>query len=215
MQYTAVIPVKKNSSRLPGKNIKQFGGENLLVRKIRQVKKSGIADRIIVSSDSHEMLDIATTEGVEGILRPVYLADESRSLCEFFDYIANLITKGHLIWSCVTSPFFDEILMAQAKKEYEMALTLGYDSLITVYDFHHYLMNENGPLNYSLGVEHQNSQDLNSIQLFTNGILFSPIEQVRELRYNYGPNAYRLKVSQKASIDIDTKLDYLAALSWL
>ena len=180
-----MIPVKKNSSRLPGKNIKQFGDENLLVRKIRQVKNSGIADRIIVSSDSHEMLDIATAEAVEAILRPVYLADESRPLSEFFDYIANLITDGHLIWSCVTSPFFDEKLMVQAKEEYKKALTLGYDSLITVYDFKHYLMNVNGPLNYSLGAEHQNSQDLNSIQLFTNGILFSPIEQVRELRYNY------------------------------
>ena len=54
--FTAVIPVKKNSSRLPGKNLLPFGDENLLSRKIRQVKKSKIADRIIVSSDSLEML---------------------------------------------------------------------------------------------------------------------------------------------------------------
>lgn len=49
MKFTAVIPVKANSSRLPGKNIKPFGNENLLTRKIRQVKASNIADRIIVS----------------------------------------------------------------------------------------------------------------------------------------------------------------------
>ncbi|WP_306201323.1 cytidylyltransferase domain-containing protein [Campylobacter jejuni] len=55
MKFTAVIPVKANSSRLPGKNIKPFGNENLLTRKIRQVKASNIADRIIVSSDSDEI----------------------------------------------------------------------------------------------------------------------------------------------------------------
>ena len=58
-KFTAVIPVKKTSSRLPGKNLKAFGDENLLSRKIRQVKQSQIADRIVVSSNSEEMLEIA------------------------------------------------------------------------------------------------------------------------------------------------------------
>ena len=57
--FTAIIPVKKNSSRLPGKNLKIFGKENLLTRKIRQLKESKIADRIIVSSDCTKMLQVA------------------------------------------------------------------------------------------------------------------------------------------------------------
>ena len=120
--FTAVIPVKQNSSRLPGKNIKPFGDENLLSRKIRQVKDSGVADRIIVSSDSLEMLDLAKDMGVEAILRPSDLADESRPLSDFFDYISEIVTEGHLMWACATSPFFDEILMKKAKSEYENAL---------------------------------------------------------------------------------------------
>lgn len=213
--FTAVIPVKKNSSRLPGKNLLPFGDENLLSRKIRQVKKSKIADRIIVSSDSLEMLQVAKDLEVEAILRPTHFADESRHLSEFFQYVAGLIEHGHLIWSCVTSPFFDDILMREAKIKYEQALLDGYDSLITVFDFHHYLMDQAGPLNYSLGAEHKNSQDLNAVQLFTNGILFAPIQDVRNWGYNYGPKAFRFKVDQKVSIDIDTDLDYKAALSWL
>ena len=213
--YTAVIPVKANSSRLPGKNIKPFGNENLLSRKIRQVQESNIADRIIVSSDSLEMLQIAKDMGVEGILRPTDLADESRPLSDFFDYITELIPNGNLIWSCATSPFFDETLMKEAKIQYEQAIQDGYDSLITVYKFKHYMMDEKGPLNYKLGVAHLNSQDLPALDLFTNGILIAPIESVKKWHYNYGANAYRFEVGQKASIDIDTKYDYLAALSWL
>lgn len=213
--FTAVIPVKANSSRLPGKNIKPFGKENLLSRKIRQVQESKIADRIIVSSDSLEMLQIAKDMGVEGILRPSDLADESRPLSDFFDYITELIPTGNLIWSCATSPFFDEVLMKEAKIKYEQAIQNGFDSLITIYKFKHYMMDKNGPLNYKLGVAHLNSQDLPALDLFTNGILIAPIESVKKWHYNYGPNAYRFEVDQKASIDIDTKYDYLAALSWL
>jgi CMP-N-acetylneuraminic acid synthetase len=212
---TAVIPVKKNSSRLPGKNIKIFGSENLLSRKIRQVKESNISTRIIVSSDSEEMLDIAKTHGAEAIMRPADLADESRPLSDFFDYICTLIPGGHLAWCCATSPFFDEKLMLAAKKEYFNGISKGFDSLITVTHFNHYLLDVNGPLNYELGCAHKNSQELSGIDLFTNGILFAPIEKVKEWRYNYGSNPLRFYVNQKESIDIDTELDYLCALSWL
>ena len=212
--FTVVIPVKKNSSRFPGKNLKEFGSKNLLTRKIYQVKKSLIADRIIVSSDSHEMLKLARMHGAESILRPKEYADESKPLSDFFDYIVTLIPSGHLIWSCVTSPHFDEQLMIKAKKAYIKALSNGYDSLITIYKFKHYLMDENGPLNYQLGAGHKNSENLPEFDLFTNGILIAPILSVKKWRYNYGPKAYRFEVNQKAAIDIDTEYDYLAAKSW-
>lgn len=55
---TAVVPVKENSSRLPGKNILPFGNSNLLVHKIEQLKQVEELTDIIVSSDS----DIMFTE---------------------------------------------------------------------------------------------------------------------------------------------------------
>lgn len=212
---TAVIPVKASSSRLPGKNIKPFGSENLLTRKIRQVKSSKIADRIIVSSDSEEMLQIAADMGVEAIKRPIEFANESKPFSEFLIYLIDIIQKGHLAWTCVTSPFLDEYLMRQTKKKYFEALQDGYDSLITIYKFKHYMLDSNGPLNYEMGLKHKNSQDLPALDFFTNGIIYAPIESIRKWHYNYGPKAYRFEVNQKASIDIDTKYDYLAALAWL
>lgn len=212
---TAVIPVKKNSSRLPGKNLLPFGEENLLTRKIRQVKEAGIADRVIVSSDSTEMLDVANAYGVEAVLRPNDLADESRPLSDFFDYICTLVPEGHLAWTCVTSPFFDAPLMAVTKDKYFEALDMGFDSLITVYPFNHYLLDRDGPLNYSRGVAHRNSEELFGVDLFTNGIIYAPIRKVKSWRYNYGPNPFRYSVNQKQSIDIDTELDYRCALAWL
>lgn len=216
MKFTAIVPVKANSSRLPGKNLKPFGSENLLTRKIRQLKQAGIADRIVVSSDSDEMLDIAIKHGIEAIKRPKHFADESRPFGEFLDYISNEIVKdGHLIYSCVTSPFLDEKLMIETKNSYLKALQEGHDSLITVYKLKHYILDKNGPINFKMGMQHKNSEYLEGLDFFTNGILFAPIESVKKWHYNYGPKAYRFEVDQKASIDIDTKYDYLTALAWL
>ncbi|EAJ6141802.1 acylneuraminate cytidylyltransferase family protein [Campylobacter lari] len=215
MKITAVIPVKKNSSRLPGKNIKPFGNENLLTRKIRQVKSSNIADRIIVSSDSEEMLQMARDMGVEAILRPEEFSNESKPFGEFLIYLTDIIQEGHMAYTCVTSPFLDETIMIKTKDTYIRALDEGYDSLITVYKFKHYLLDNNGPINFKMGLEHLNSEYLPPLDFFTNGILFAPIESIRKWHYNYGPKAYRFEVDQKVSIDIDTKYDYLAALAWI
>jgi CMP-N-acetylneuraminic acid synthetase len=212
--FTAIIPVKKNSGRLPGKNLKIFGKENLLTRKIRQLKESKIADRIIVSSDCTKMLQVAKDANVNAIIRPTCYADESKPATEFFPYLASLIPEGHFIYSCVTSPHFDAKLMIEAKNKYLEAINDGYDSLITVYKFQHFLMDKKGPLNFGFGAEHKNSEDLPELDLFTNGIVISPISSVKKWRYHFGPKAYRFEVDQKASNDIDTKLDYLTALAW-
>ena len=75
-------------------------------------------------------------------------------------------------------------------------------------------MDKKGPLNFGFGAEHKNSEDLPELDLFTNGIVISPISSVKKWKYHFGPKAYRFKVDQKASNDIDTKLDYLTALAW-
>ena len=200
MTYTAIIPVKKNSSRLPGKNLLPLGGKSLLERKIKQIQRSDIANRIIVSSDSDEMLNLGLKLGVDVVERPKHFADETRPLSEFFRYVTDLFDEKNMIWACVTSPFFDEVLMKKAKKIYSEKIGSEIDSLIAAYRFKHYLLNKSGPVNYGLGDEHKNSQDLEDIDLFTNGILIAPRESVRKWGYNYGPKHFRLYVNQIQSL---------------
>jgi CMP-N-acetylneuraminic acid synthetase len=57
--FTAIIPVRASSRRLPNKNIMPFGGKNLLTYKIEQLLKVDEVENIIVSSDSDEMLEMA------------------------------------------------------------------------------------------------------------------------------------------------------------
>ena len=211
--YSAVIPVKKNSSRLPGKNILPFGESNLLINKINQLKGIDGIEEIIVSSDSDELLNMAIKEGVKVDKRPDSLADESRPLSEFFDYIINKIKSEHLLWACCTSPLFTRENFLDCISIWNKIDVAKYDSLITVYKWKHYMLDKEGPMNYKLGKNHQNSQDLPTYDLFTNGCLIASKDDVKKWSYNYGPNAFRYEVSQSASVDIDTLEDYHIAIS--
>lgn len=208
---SAVIPVKANSTRLPNKNILPFGDSNLLISKINSLKKTNNLKEIIVSSDSDVMLKMAMDNGIKAIKRPKEFADESRPFCDFLDYICEIITGEHLLWACCTSPFVDETLFNKAINIYYEALQKGNDSLITVLPFQHFLLDEKGPMNFGIGKNHKNSQFLPKYDFFTNGVVLAPKTVVRKLHYNFGNNPYRLIVSQKEAIDIDTEFDYICA----
>ena len=64
MAYTAVIPVRAGSTRVKDKNIRPFAGSSLLEVKIEQLKRISYIDQIVVSSDSEQMLELATCKGV-------------------------------------------------------------------------------------------------------------------------------------------------------
>lgn len=207
-RITAFVPVKGQSKRLVGKNLLPLGGEPLLLRKIRQLKKVKELDEIVVSSDSEAMLAVAQAEGVKVVSRPKDLADETREFSDFVAYVCGLVKTRHLLWACCTSPFMTENSYRNALEHYLAALSDGYDSLITTITFQHFLLDSDGPLNFSRAEGHKNSEDLPRWELFTNGAIVCPVESARTWRYHFGPKARRYSVSQLEALDIDTEFDY-------
>lgn len=207
-KITAVVPVKGNSSRLPNKNILPFGDSNLLQHKIEQLKQVKGLHEIIVSSDSDEMLAIGEKCGVKAIKRPTRYADESVPFGMFLEYVCDIIEGDHLMWACATSPCVEPYLYEKAIKTYFEKLQEGYDSLVTCSPYQTYLMDENGPLNFKMGLEHKNSEQLPMLYHFTNGIDLAPKDKVREWHYNYGPKYYKLLVNKREAADIDDVYDY-------
>ena len=210
-KITAVVPVKGNSSRLPNKNILPFGNSNLLQHKIEQLKQVKGLHEIIVSSDSDEMLAIGEKCGVKAIKRPTQYADESVPFGMFLEYLCDTIEGDHLLYACATSPCVEPYLYEKAIKVYFEKLKEGYDSLITVSPYQTYLMDDNGPLNFKMGLEHKNSEQLPMMYHFTNGINIAPKDKIAAWHYNYGPRAFRLLVNKREAVDIDDMYDYICA----
>ncbi len=211
MTVTALIPAKGNSSRVPGKNILPFADSNLLVNKIRQLKKTNI-DEILVSSDSDEMLEMARMEGVRAEKRPRDLADESRPFGDLVVYVADIIRCRHLMWAPVTSPTLDGSFYRDAIRIYEEKLAQGFDSLTTVENFKHFLINKDGtPSNFAPDKAVTNSQDLPEMYKWTCGCSIIPKELANKYRFIFGKKPFCLEVSPYQAVDIDTMFDYVVS----
>ncbi|MCP4668349.1 MAG: pseudaminic acid cytidylyltransferase [Deltaproteobacteria bacterium] len=73
----AIIPARGGSKRIPDKNIKPFGGKPIISYSIESAKETGVFDKIIVSTDSEEIANVAKRVGAEvPFLRPAELADD-------------------------------------------------------------------------------------------------------------------------------------------
>jgi len=79
----AVIPARGGSKRIPGKNIKMFCGKPMIAWPIEIAKESGVFDRIIVSTDSEDIGDVAARWGAEvPFQRPPDLSDDHSGTVE-------------------------------------------------------------------------------------------------------------------------------------
>ncbi|HEX5436191.1 MAG TPA: acylneuraminate cytidylyltransferase family protein [Gemmatimonadaceae bacterium] len=73
----AVIPARGGSKRVPGKNVRMLLGKPAIVYTIDAAAESGLFDRIVVSTDSEEIAEIAVRHGAQvPFLRDAHLADD-------------------------------------------------------------------------------------------------------------------------------------------
>lgn len=71
----AVIPARGGSKRVPGKNVRLLGGRPVLAYTIEAARESGLFDRIVVSTDSDVIAEVAREAGAEvPFRRPAALA---------------------------------------------------------------------------------------------------------------------------------------------
>jgi len=74
----ALIPARGGSKRIPGKNSRELAGHPLLAYSIASARESGVCDRIICSTDSEDIAELALSYGAEvPSLRPAELASDT------------------------------------------------------------------------------------------------------------------------------------------
>ena len=108
----AIIPAKENSKGIPQKNIRNLGGKPLISHTINEALKSKYINRVVLSTDSEKIAEVAKTHGAEvPFIRPKELATfTSSSLSVILHTLDCLKRKENYIPDIIvflqpTSPF--------------------------------------------------------------------------------------------------------------
>lgn len=68
MKTLAVIPARLGSTRLPRKPLRLLAGLPLVVRVWQRVVETGVAERVVVATDSREIVDVVREHGGEVVM---------------------------------------------------------------------------------------------------------------------------------------------------
>ncbi|QUS54891.1 acylneuraminate cytidylyltransferase [Pseudovibrio brasiliensis] len=135
MNKVAIIPARGGSVGLPGKNIKPLQGVPLVARAVLAAKKAKCIDRIIVSSDCVEILDVASKYGAEPLVRPSEISNAFSSSENALIHAVeqcNLSDDDVLVFLQCTSPFtmgeeIDKVVATLGEKGVQSAFSAVED----------------------------------------------------------------------------------------
>ena len=123
-----VIPARGGSKRLPGKNIKPFFGRPVIEYAIDTARRSGLFDRIMVSTDSEKIGKIADAAGVEWHHRSARNSDDEANDYQVIQEVLKTVNADYLCYLYPVTPLLDHRDLIRG---YDMMLTGFWDVLWT------------------------------------------------------------------------------------
>jgi len=121
----ALIPARGGSKRVKGKNIRTLNGHPLLAYTICAARDSGCFEKVLVSSDDTQTLEIAAKYGADVIRRPDSMAGSTSPDIEWIKHALGIAAKiGDFDTFSIlrpTSPFRLPSTIQRAFREWESA----------------------------------------------------------------------------------------------
>lgn len=87
MKVLAIIPARGGSKGVPKKNIKLLGDKPLIVHAIDCAKNSNKVTKVVVSSDSDEIIQIVSQNNCQVIKRPEELAEDTSNVITAVEHV--------------------------------------------------------------------------------------------------------------------------------
>jgi len=227
-KVVGIIPARGRSKSIPRKNMKPFLGRPLIAWAIETLKKSGVCERVIVSTDDQEIADVAKKYGAETpFMRPKELAEDTTPMLSVLQHAVSWLKDNE-----GASPDYVILLEPTSvgkrpfhvRGTFDLLIKTGADSVFTVSeltaDYNPYwqlVLDADGRVSLFTGGPMKNvirrRQDLpvktyfwaSEVYAFKPDLLFS-----KEPSF-YGDDARALVTGPEYAIDLDTPEDWETA----
>lgn len=211
----ALLPIKKNSSRVPGKNFRMLGNRPLFKWILDTLLRINKIDHIVINTDArHELFDL----GLKGSPR-ITVRDRVSNICgdtvsmnRIIEDDVSSIPADIYLMTHATNPFLGEDTIYRALLLFEKGLMAGEcDSLFAVNKVQSRFYRVDGsPVNHNPSVLIQ-TQDLEPwFEENSNLYLFTSASFART-KARIGAHPLMYEVPRLESLDIDTEEDWALA----
>ena len=206
MKRVAFVPIRLNSQRVEGKNLRLLGGRPLMTYLLGSLAAAENIDEVYVYCSNPAIREYLP-EGVKFLQRDECLDSNTTLGEEIYDAFTSEVDADIYILAHATSPFIRTSTIEDAVARVESG---EYDSAFSAERVQTFAWWEGKPLNYSL--EHiPRTQDLEPVYVETSAFFIFRKEVWRTLHRRIGERPYTAVTDRIESMDIDNPDDFLLA----
>lgn len=209
-KIVAIMPIKMNNERLPGKNTKLLGGKPLIEYQLQMLCEIDIIDEIYVYCSNPEIKKFLPDK-VNFLERSKKLDLPTANFSEIFTEFMREKNADVYIYAHATAPF---VTKETTRECMDAVCNRGYDSAFCAVKIQDFLWMNNKPLNFEAD-KIPRSQDLEPIWRETSGVYVFEREMFQKFNRRVGKRPYIKCVSFRESIDINTLEDFKLAEAFL
>lgn len=203
MKIVAIMPIKLQNERLPGKNTKLLGDKPLLQYELISLVKTNMLDSINVYCSDESVCEYLP-DGVNFIKRPEFLDLPTSNFSQIFENFIKAVDADIYVYAHATAPFITVETMKQCIEAVKSGKNDSAFCAVKIQDF----LWENGePLNFDAS-NVPRSQDLNPIYRETSGVYVFTKEVFEKYHRRIGVKPYVKEVSFKEAVDINNPEDF-------
>lgn len=199
----AIMPIKTNNERLPGKNTKILGEKPLLRYELDTLLSTRKMENIYVYC-SDETIKFFLPEQVTFLKRPKYLDLPTSNFTQIFESFMRSVDAEIYVYAHATAPFISKETMEEC---IDKVCSGEYDSAFCATQIQDYLWKNGEPLNFDAS-NLPRSQDLDVIYRETSGIYVFTREVFLQTKRRIGNRPYIKEVSYKEAVDINNPEDF-------
>jgi CMP-N-acetylneuraminic acid synthetase len=207
-----VVPARRGSKGIPQKNLAELAGEPLIVHTLRAALAAATLDRVVVSTDDEEIAAVALSAGAEVVNRPAHLAgDDSPTEDALLHALETLgpPEPEYVVTLEPTSPLRKaQTIDACVRRAFE----LGANAVIAVAETREVLGRLEDGVFVPLDPNAPRRRQLRAPLYRETGVAY--VTRTAHLRATHSVFAgplYAVVVPEEETLDVNTKLDLLAA----
>jgi CMP-N-acetylneuraminic acid synthetase len=209
MRTACFIPIKANSERVKGKNLRVLNGKPLYMYISEHVREADVFDDVYIDTNNQEIAEYANSMGFKVIERLPELAQNTAN------------GNDLLVYHYELKPNYDYYFQLFATAPYMQARTIRtcweklinsneYDSCFSATENHSFYWLAGNPVNYRPGILPR-SQDMLPVIEETTGLYGIARESLEKYRCRIGRKPYIYVVSKFEAVDINTEEDWKVA----
>ena len=206
MNVVAVMPIKMNNERCPGKNTRTLGNKPLLQYELDSLIETNLCNRIIVYCSTEKITDYLP-DGVEFMLRSEKLDLPSANFSQIFSSFFEKVNADIYVYAHATAPFVKVDTMIEC---IEAVKSGEYDSAFCAERIQDFVWMNGKPINFT-PEDIPRTQDLCPVYRETSGVYVFEKAVFEKLHRRVGEKPFIKEVSFEERVDIDEPEDFVLA----